>query len=147
MISPYDDNYFMKQAIFEAEKAYLENEVPVGAVVVCKGKIIARAHNMVEKLKDVTAHAEMLSITAASEALGTKFLEECVLYVTLEPCPMCAGALHWARIGKVIYAAADEKAGFLRMAPTMLHPKTQLLQWHDRESVVELMKKFFRDKR
>lgn len=146
-INPYNEEYFMRQAVLEAEKAFYEDEVPVGAVIVCNGKIIAKAHNMVEQLNDVTAHAEMLAITAAEEALGTKFLENCVLYVTLEPCFMCAGALRWSRIGCIVYAAKDEKFGYSQFAPDILHPKTRIENKELQNIAAELMKKFFMTKR
>ena len=111
MITPFNDEYFMKQAFQEAQKAFEIGEVPVGAVVVCKDQVIARAHNLTEQLTDVTAHAEMQAITAASNFLGGKYLKDCVLYVTLEPCTMCGGALYWSQIGKVVFAAKDEKRG------------------------------------
>ena len=113
MISPFNDEYFMKQALEEAKKAFDLGEVPVGAVVVANDQIIARSHNLTERLNDVTAHAEMQAITAASNYLGSKFLNDCTLYVTLEPCSMCAGALYWARLGKVVFGAKDEKRGFI----------------------------------
>lgn len=146
-IKPYNDEYFMKQAIMEAEKAFHEDEVPVGAVIVCNEKIIARAHNMVEQLNDVTAHAEMLAITAAEDALGAKFLEDCILYVTIEPCTMCAGALRWSRIGRIVYAASDSKFGFLQFAPGILHPRTKINSTELQNIASELMKKFFLQKR
>lgn len=116
----------MKQALLEARKAYDQGEVPVGAVVVCNKQIIARAHNQTELLNDVTAHAEMLAITAATNALGGKYLDECTLYVTLEPCPMCAGAIAWAQLGRLVYGADDPKRGFMRFGKKMLHPKTKV---------------------
>lgn len=112
MLSVFSDEYFMKEALKEAQKAFDEDEVPVGAIVVCDNKIIARAHNMTEKLNDVTAHAEMLAITSTTNFLGGKYLNECTIYVTLEPCVMCAGALYWSQVKKIVYAASDEKRGF-----------------------------------
>ncbi|MBR6538474.1 MAG: nucleoside deaminase, partial [Bacteroides sp.] len=119
-----DDQYFMKQALLEAEKAFEGGEVPVGAVVVCKDRIIARAHNLTETLTDVTAHAEMQAITAAASAIGGKYLSDCTLYVTVEPCVMCAGAIAWSQMGTLVFGAEDEKRGYQRYAPEALHPKT-----------------------
>jgi tRNA(adenine34) deaminase len=119
-----DDKYYMKQALAEARKAFERGEVPVGAVVVCQNRVIARSHNLTETLNDVTAHAEMQAITAASDYLGGKYLTNCTLYVTVEPCVMCAGAIAWAQMGKLVYGAGDEKKGYSRLAPTALHPKT-----------------------
>jgi tRNA(adenine34) deaminase len=127
MIDPFDDVYYMKRALAEAEQAFKEGEIPVGVVVVCRNQIIARAHNLTETLNDVTAHAEMQAITAAANLLGGKYLTGCTLYVTLEPCTMCAGALGWSQIDRIVYGASDEKRGFLKFAPDALHPKTQLL--------------------
>ena len=124
MIHPFDDEYFMKRALAEAEQAYREGEIPVGAVVVCQNKIIARAYNQTQKLNDVTAHAEMLAITAATSWLGGKYLKECTLYITLEPCVMCAGALGWTQIDRIVWGAPDPKRGFRKFAPDALHPKT-----------------------
>ncbi len=124
MIHPFDDEYFMKRALSEAEQAYQEGEIPVGAIVVCQNKIIARAYNQTEKLSDVTAHAEMLAITSATGWLGGKYLTGCTIYVTLEPCAMCAGALGWAQIDRIVWGAADSKRGFLKFAPEAIHPKT-----------------------
>jgi tRNA(adenine34) deaminase len=120
----YTDAYFMREAFKEAQKAYDSDEVPVGAVVVCNNQIIARAHNLTERLNDVTAHAEMQAITAAANYLGGKYLNECTLYITLEPCIMCAGAIHWAQLKKIVFAAADPKRGYLRLNQSVLHPKT-----------------------
>ena len=142
-----DDNFYMKQALQEAKCAFEEDEIPVGAVIVCGDRIIARAHNLTERLSDVTAHAEMQAITAASEYLGGKYLNDCTLYVTVEPCIMCAGALGWSQIGKVVYGAADEKRGFQRFAPQALHPKTQLVSGVMEEECAALMKEFFQRKR
>ena len=124
MIDPFNDEYFMKQALIEARAAAEEGEVPVGAVIVCNNRIIARAHNQTERLNDPTAHAEMLAITAAVGVLGAKYLTGCSLYVTVEPCVMCAGAIGWSQLSKVVYGAADEKRGFQQYAPKALHPKT-----------------------
>ena len=126
MINPFDDTYFMKRALQEAQLAFDKNEVPVGAVIVMKDQIIARAHNLSETLNDVTAHAEMQAFTAAADFLGGKYLKECTMYVTLEPCQMCAGASYWTQIGKIVYGASEEKRGFLAMKTT-LHPKTKII--------------------
>lgn len=127
MLSVYSDTYYMKQAFAEAEKAFAAGEIPVGAVVVCEQRIIARAHNQTEMLTDVTAHAEIMAITAASTHLGSKYLTDCTLFVTLEPCLMCAGALAWAQLGRVVYGASDDKRGFMRVGgKSLLHPKTRL---------------------
>jgi tRNA(adenine34) deaminase len=142
-----NDVYFMKQAFSEAEKSFDEGEVPVGAVIVCKGRIIARAHNLTETLTDATAHAEMQAITAASSVLGGKYLKDCTLYVTVEPCPMCAGALAWAQISRIVYGANDEKRGYSLFAPNVLHPKTQVVSGVLAGEARELMKRFFAGKR
>lgn len=147
MLTPYDDNYFMKQAYLEAQKAFEMDEIPVGAVIVANQQIIARAHNMTEKLTDVTAHAEMQAITAAANQLGGKYLPDCTLYVTLEPCVMCAGALAWSQIGKIIYAAKDEKRGAMRITPSLFHPKTVIQQGTMQEECASLMTEFFKKKR
>jgi tRNA(adenine34) deaminase len=142
-----NDTYFMKQALSEAEKAFDDGEIPIGAVVVCNRKIIARAHNLTETLTDVTAHAEMQAITAAASVLGGKYLIDCTLYVTIEPCPMCAGALAWAQISRIVYGAGDEKRGYSLVAQGMLHPKTQVITGVLAEDARELMKRFFAGKR
>ena len=142
-----DDNFYMKQALLEAKCAIEEDEIPVGAVIVCGERIIARAHNLTERLSDVTAHAEMQAITAASEYLGGKYLNDCTLYVTVEPCIMCAGALGWSQIGRIVYGAGDEKRGFRRFAPQVLHPKTELVSGVMEEECALLMKEFFQRKR
>jgi tRNA(adenine34) deaminase len=147
MINPFDDAYFMKQAFHEARQAYELGEVPVGAVVVAHNKIIARAHNLTEQLTDVTAHAEILAITAAAIALGSKYLHGCTLYVTLEPCCMCAGALYWAQIDKIVYASRDEKRGSSKVNPSLFHPKTLLINGIMEEECTQLLKDFFSDKR
>lgn len=121
----YTHEYFMNEALKQAKIAFEEGEIPVGAVIVSKNRIIARAYNQTERLSDVTAHAEMLAITAAANSLGAKYLTDCRLYVTLEPCPMCAGALFWSQIGEIYFGAADHKRGFLQSNATMLHPKTR----------------------
>jgi len=137
----------MHQALLEAEAAAKKGEIPVGAVVVCGGRILARAHNSTEQLGDVTAHAEMLAITSASEALGGKFLDQCSMYVTLEPCPMCAGALQWSRIGKLVYGAADEKKGYLQYDPNLLHPTTDVAYGLEEKACAKLLTDFFRARR
>lgn len=142
-----DDNYYMKIALQEAQKASEADEVPVGAVVVCKDRIIARAHNLTETLTDVTAHAEMQAITAAASVLGGKYLNECTLYVTVEPCVMCAGAIGWSQMGKLVYGASDEKRGYTRFAPQALHPKTEVVSGVMESECVLLMKDFFASKR
>ncbi|MGC6524975.1 MAG: nucleoside deaminase [Flavobacteriaceae bacterium] len=142
----FDDTYFMKKALTEAEMAFEKGEVPVGAVVVVDNQIIARAHNLTELLNDVTAHAEMQAITAASNYLGGKFLHNCTLYVTLEPCQMCAGALYWSQISRVVYGAKDQERGFTTMG-TSLHPKTKIVGELLAEEASELLKRFFIQKR
>ena len=142
-----DDVFYMKQALAEAQKAAQRGEVPVGAVVVCKGRIIARSHNLTETLTDVTAHAEMQAITSAAGFLGGKYLTDCTLYVTLEPCVMCAGALGWSQIRKVVFGATDEKRGYRRFAPQALHPKTEVVGGILEEECTSLMKTFFQKKR
>ena len=124
----YTDEYFMREALKEAEKALAIGEVPVGAVVVCKNKILARGHNQTEKLTDATAHAEMLAVTAAANYLGSKYLSECTLYVTLEPCVMCAGALHWVQLQKLVYGASDIQRGYSLVSSPLLHPKTEVVK-------------------
>ena len=142
----FDDTYFMKKALTEAEMAFEKGEVPVGAVVVVDNQIIARAYNLTELLNDVTAHAEMQAITAASNYLGGKFLHNCTLYVTLEPCQMCAGALYWSQISRVVYGAKDQERGFTTMG-TSLHPKTKIVGGLLAEEASELLKRFFIQKR
>ncbi|MBQ5818288.1 MAG: nucleoside deaminase [Bacteroides sp.] len=142
-----DDQYFMKQALLEAEKAFERGEVPVGAVVVCKDRIIARAHNLTETLTDVTAHAEMQAITAAASAIGGKYLSDCTLYVTVEPCVMCAGAIAWSQMGTLVFGAEDEKRGYQRYAPEALHPKTVVKKGVMADECATLMKQFFASKR
>ncbi len=143
----YGDDYFMRLALQEAQKAADAGEVPIGAVLVSGDQLIARCHNSTELLKDVTAHAEILAITAASQYLGSKYLLDCTLYVTLEPCVMCAGALRWAQMGRVIYATADDKAGFMRFGKELLHPRTQLEMGIMMEESALLLKSFFAAKR
>lgn len=141
------DEYFMKQALLEAKLAGERDEVPIGSVIVCQGRIIARGHNLTETLTDVTAHAEMQSITAAAGFLGGKYLIDCTLYVTVEPCVMCAGALGWSQISRIVYGAHDEKRGFQRFAPQAIHPKTEVLSGVLEEECSKLMKDFFKKKR
>ena len=147
MIDPFNDEYFMKQALIEARAAASEGEVPVGAVVVCQGRIIARAHNQTERLNDPTAHAEMLAITAAVGVLGAKYLTGCSLYVTVEPCVMCAGAIGWSQLSTIVYGAPDEKRGFRQYAPKALHPKALLKTGVLEEECAAEMQRFFRGKR
>ncbi len=142
-----DDTFYMKQALAEARKAAERGEVPVGALVVCKGRIIARAHNLTETLTDVTAHAEMQAITAAASALGGKYLNECTLYVTVEPCVMCAGAIGWSQLKRLVYGAEDDKRGYRRYAPQALHPKTEVTSGILAEECAALMKAFFSSRR
>ncbi|MDL2309530.1 nucleoside deaminase [Parabacteroides sp. OttesenSCG-928-B22] len=146
-MNPFDDTYFMKQALTEARAAAAEGEVPVGAVIVCQGRIIARAHNQTERLNDTTAHAEMLAITAATGVLGAKYLTDCTLYVTVEPCVMCAGAIGWSQISQVVFGASDEKRGFQQFAPRALHPKTTVTKGVLEEECAAEMKRFFQQKR
>lgn len=146
MIDPFDDIYFMKRALQEAQMAFDKNEVPIGAVIVMKNKIIARAHNLTETLNDVTAHAEMQAFTAAADFLGGKYLKECTLYVTIEPCQMCAGASYWTQIGKIVYGAREEKRGFISMKTT-LHPKTEVVGGVLENECAKLLTKFFIEKR
>ncbi len=147
MLSVQSDDHFMKQALLEAQKAYDKDEVPVGAVIVQGGQIIARAHNQTEMLTDVTAHAEILAITAASDYMGSKYLPKCTLYVTLEPCNMCAGAVFWSQIGRIVYGAGDDQRGFMRYGREMLHPKTRIEYGVLNEECSEIMKQFFAQKR
>lgn len=142
-----DDIHYMKQALAEAKQAAERGEVPVGAVVVCHGRIIARSHNLTETLNDVTAHAEMQAITAAANFLGGKYLSDCTLYVTVEPCVMCAGAIGWSQLGRLVFGAADEKRGYQRYAPDALHPKTTVVQGALEAECAQLMKDFFKKKR
>ena len=146
-VSPADDMRYMKMALDEAMLAYADEEVPVGAIVVCKGRVIARAHNLTETLTDVTAHAEMQAVTAAANHLGGKYLTDCTLYVTVEPCIMCAGALGWAQLGRLVYGAPDEKRGYRRFAPQALHPKTEVVAGVLEDECAALMKRFFTERR
>ena len=147
MLSVHSDVHFMKQAILEAKKAFEKGEIPVGAVVVCDNQIIARAHNQTQLLNDVTAHAEMIAITAAADHLGNKYLQDCTLYVTLEPCPMCAGAAGWAQFGKIVYGANDDKNGFMIYGKRMLHPRTKVEFGISHQECAELMTSFFEKRR
>ncbi|MCQ2093538.1 MAG: nucleoside deaminase [Bacteroidaceae bacterium] len=142
-----DDERFMKEALAEARTALSADEIPIGAVVVADGRIIGRGHNLTETLNDVTAHAEMQAITAASEYLGAKYLSQCALYVTVEPCVMCAGAIGWSQLGKLVYGTADEKRGYTRFAPNALHPKTKVLKGILEDEAAQMMKDFFKEKR
>ena len=146
-VSPTDDQRYMKMALDEAAHAYDNEEVPVGAIVVCKGRVIARAHNLTETLTDVTAHAEMQAVTAAANYLGGKYLNDCTLYVTVEPCPMCAGALAWSQIGRVVYGASDPKRGFSMFSPSLMHPKTEVVSGVLAEECGSKVTEFFRKKR
>ena len=141
------DEHFMRQALKEAELAFKADEVPVGAVIVCADRILGRGHNLTERLNDVTAHAEMQAITAAADSLGGKYLKDCTLYVTVEPCVMCAGALQWTQIGRIVFGAFDEKAGYRRLGGRALHPKTQVVGGILEAECADLMKAFFRKKR
>ena len=141
------DVFYMKQALVEAKEAYRQGEIPVGAVVVCRDRIIAKSHNLTELLHDVTAHAEMQAITSAAEHLGGKYLNDCTLYVTVEPCVMCAGALGWSQISRIVYGAPDEKRGYSRFAPGALHPRTQVTAGVMADECTALMQRFFREKR
>lgn len=143
-----DDNFYMKEALREARRALEEGEIPIGAVVVSpRGDIIGRGHNLTETLRDVTAHAEMQALTAAADTLGGKYLTDCTLYVTVEPCVMCAGALGWAQMGRVVFGTCDEKRGYLRFAPEALHPKATVTTGILEEECRRLMQDFFRNKR
>ena len=142
-----DDERYMRMALLEAERAFEADEVPVGAIVVCQGRILAKAHNLTETLHDVTAHAEMQALTAASEALGGKYLDQCTLYVTVEPCIMCAGAIGWSQMGRGVDGAADPRRGFATFAPRALHPRTEVVQGVLEEECAGLMKRFFKRNR
>ncbi len=141
------DEQFMRKALYEAEKAAEEGEIPIGAVIVCNDRIISRAHNLTEKLHDVTAHAEMQAITAAADLLGGKYLSDCTLYVTVEPCVMCAGAIGWAQIGRIVYGASDEKRGYQLYAPRALHPKAVVTRGVLEAECRQMMQDFFKQKR
>ena len=144
MLSIHSDDHFMGEAIKQAQMAFDEGEIPVGAVVVCNNRIIARAYNQTEKLTDVTAHAEILAITSAANNLGGKYLHDCTLYVTLEPCIMCAGALYWSQVSKVVIGASDDKRGFIRKGKDLLHPKTELVSGIREKESSELIQAFFK---
>lgn len=141
------DEQFMRKALIEAQAAYDEGEIPIGAIIVCRNRIISRAHNLTETLNDVTAHAEMQAITAAANALGGKYLTDCTLYVTVEPCPMCAGAIGWAQIPRIVYGAPDEKRGYRKFAPNAFHPKATVVSGVLEEECRSLMQEFFKGKR
>lgn len=147
MMTLYSDEFFMNEAYKEALKAYEKEEVPVGCVIVYNNRIIARTHNLTERLNDVTAHAEMQAITSAANTLGGKYLVDCIVYVTLEPCPMCAGALHWAQISELIFAASDTKRGYRTINSEMLHPKTKIRTGVMENECSQLIKLFFQKKR
>lgn len=143
----YSDEHFMRQALLQAEQAFAEDEVPIGAVIVCNNRIIGKGYNQVERLHDATAHAEMLAITAASDYLGSKYLRDCTLYVTIEPCPMCAGALRWTQLARVVYGATEPKFGYTRLGSEMLHPKTEVSHGILDHDCRQLMRNFFQLKR
>ncbi|MFA6924339.1 MAG: nucleoside deaminase [Bacteroidales bacterium] len=143
----FSDDYFMKEALKEAQKAFDKDEIPIGAVVVCENKIIARAHNQTETLNDTTAHAEMLAFTSATNFLGGKYLNKCTLYVTLEPCVMCAGACYWTQIKQIVYGASDEKRGYSLLNKKILHPKTKVISEVLEKECSEILKEFFKKKR
>ena len=146
-IIPFNDNYFMKEALKEAQKALEKDEVPVGCVIVCGNQIIARAHNFTERLNDVTAHAEMQAFTSAADFLGGKYLNECTLYVTIEPCVMCGGASYWTQLKKVVYGAKDVKRGYSQFSENILHPKTEVISGIMVEKCSKLLTDFFKTKR
>lgn len=146
MIVQTDERY-MRDALKEAQMAFDAGEVPVGAIVVCQDRVVARAHNLTERLNDVTAHAEMQAVTAAANAIGGKYLSDCTLYVTLEPCAMCAGALHWAQLGRLVYGAADEKKGYTTVSAALIHPKTKVIKGVLAAQSTELLQSFFRIRR
>lgn len=147
ILKPHDDEHWMRHALREAEQAFAADEVPIGAVIVANDRIIARGHNLTERLNDVTAHAEMQAITSAAEFIGGKYLQDCTLYVTVEPCVMCAGALAWGHIGRIVFGAFDEKAGYRRVGHMLLHPKTQVTGGVLEPACADLMKAFFKKKR
>lgn len=142
-----DDEKYMREALKEAHAAAADGEIPIGAVVVCKGRIISRGHNMTEMLHDPSAHAEMIALTAATAAVGGKYLSDCTLYVTVEPCPMCAGALNWAQLGVLVYGADDPKRGFSLFSPSLLHPKTEIRKGVLSDDCSSLVSDFFRSRR
>lgn len=139
----FSDEYFMRIALQQAEIAFDEGEIPVGAIVVCQNQIIAKAHNQTERLNDVTAHAEILAITSAAQTLGSKYLKECTLYVTLEPCVMCGGAIFWSQLSKIVWGASDAKRGFQRIQPSIVHPKSQIIFNVLQAECEEILKRFF----
>ena len=141
------DEKFMREALAQAREAMLEGEIPIGAVVVWKGRVIGRGHNQTERLQDATAHAEMLAVTAAAQTMGGKYLTDCTLYVTVEPCPMCAGALAWSQVGRIVFGAPDVRRGYSLFSPSLLHPKTEVSGGVLQEECTELMVRFFKDKR
>lgn len=141
------DEKYMLEALREAQAARDEDEIPIGAVITCKGRIIARGHNMTERLHDPTAHAEMIAITAATEAMGGKYLSDCTLYVTVEPCPMCAGALNWAQVGRIVYGALDPKRGFSLFSPSLLHPRTEVAAGVLADQCSTIVTEYFKSKR
>lgn len=142
-----EDSKYMTEALREAKAALEEGEIPIGAVVICRGRIIGKGHNMTERLHDATAHAEMIAITAATEAMGGKYLSDCTLYVTVEPCPMCAGALNWSQIGRIVYGTIDPKRGYSLFSPSLLHPKTEVSAGVLADECSALITGFFKDKR
>ena len=146
-INPFSDEYFMTEALKEAEKAMKLDEVPIGAIIVCDNQIIARAHNYTQRLNDATAHAEMQAFTSASDYLGGKYLNECTLYVTLEPCVMCGGASFWTQIKRIVYGASDEKRGFSNIEESILHPKTEVIKGIHEEKCSKILHEFFQNKR
>ncbi len=147
MIGATNDEHYMRMALREAERAFAADEIPIGTVIVANDTVIARGHNLTERLNDVTAHAEMQAITAAAENLGGKYLHDCTIYVTVEPCVMCAGALNWAHVGRIVFGAFDEKAGYRRIGGTLLHPKTKVTGGILEAECADLMKAFFKKKR
>ena len=146
-LNPFNDNYFMKEALKEAQKALEKDEVPVGCIIACENQIIARAHNFSQRLNDATAHAEMQAFTSASDYLGGKYLNECTLYVTLEPCTMCAGASYWTQLKKVVYGAKDKKRGYSQFSENILHPKTEVISGIMASECSKLLSNFFERKR
>ena len=146
-INPFNDNHFMKEALKEANKALRKDEIPVGCVIVCENKVIARAHNFTERLNDVTAHAEMQAFTSASDFLGGKYLNECTLYVTLEPCVMCGGASYWTQLKKLVYGAKDVQRGYSQLSENILHPKTEVISGIMATECSKLLTEFFKTKR
>ena len=142
-----ENEKYMREALREAGSAAAEDEVPIGAVIVCRGRIVGKGHNMTVRLSDPTAHAEMIAITAATEAMGGKYLNDCTLYVTVEPCPMCAGALAWSQIGKIVYGASDPKRGFSQFSPSLMHPKTQVVSGVLAQECGDIVTEFFKNKR